>query len=342
MTFTRRKVLGSAGAIGGSMVLGRRPARAAGSLRPVKFLLDWIYQGPNAGFMVAKSKGIYEQAGLDVQIEAGKGSGSTAQLIASNVAQFGFCDGFVLGFSDAKGLDLRMIASVYRRNPAGVMVLASSGIKTPKDLEGKSVGIAPGSAQFQQFPAFLRGCDVDVDKVHVVNVDPAGAGPALITGRVDAIGGFVQGYVPGIEVRGNKETRTMWYADCGVNVVSNGIIARPATLKNDPALARDFVAASIKGFLYARQHPDEAIAILKTYLESIDPTISRRELELSWKTWITPETAGKPLGWMSDKDWASTINTLKTYGGVTTPLDAATLYTNDYVPTGADFVPPQA
>ena len=341
MTLSRRAALSSAGALGMTTLVGRRPARAA-ALRPVTMLLDWIYQGPNAGFMVAKTKGIYEQAGLDVRIEAGKGSGSTAQLIGSNVAQFGFCDGFVLGNSVAKGIDLMMIAAVYRRNPAGVMVLANSGVKTPKDLEGKTVGIAPGSAQFQQFPAFLRGCNVDVDKVRVVNIDPSAAGTTLITGRVDAIGGFVQGYVPGIEVRGKTQTRTMWYADCGVNVVSNGIIAKPATLTHDPALARDFVAASIKGFLYARQHPDEAIAILKTYLESIDPTISRRELELSWTTWITPETAGKPLGWMSETDWASTVATLRSYGGVTAPLDVARLYTNDYVPAGAEFVPPQA
>ena len=341
MTVSRRHLLNAAGALGGTALIGARPAAAA-ALRPVKMLLDWIYQGPNSGFMVAKSKGFYEQAGLDVELQQGKGSGSTAQLVASNVAQFGFCDGFVLGNSDAKGLDLKMIASVYRRNPAGVMVLASSGLKTPKDLEGKTVGIAPGSAQFQQFPAFLRGCNVDVDKVHVVNIDPAAAGTALITGRVDAIGGFVQGYVPGIEIRGGKATTTMWYADCGVDVVSNGIIARPATLKADPALARDFVAASMKGFLYARQHPDEAIAILKTYLESIDPAISRREMELSWKTWVTPNTAGKPLGWMSEKDWASTVDTLKKYGGVTTSLDLTSLYTNEFVPTGADFVPPQA
>lgn len=340
MTVTRRTLMSSAGALGAATLVGRRPARAA-TLRPVTMLLDWIYQGPNAGFMVAKAKGFYEAAGLDVSIEAGKGSGSTAQLIGSNVAMFGFSDGFVLGNSVAKGIDLQMIAAVYRRNPAGVMTLASSPVTKPKDLEGKTVGIAPGSAQFQQFPAFLRGCDVDVDKVRVVNIDPSAAGTSLITGRVDAVGGFVQGYVPSIEVRGKVETRTMWYADCGVNVVSNGIIAKPTTLKADPALARDFVAASLKGFLYGRQNPDEAIAIVKTFLPSIDPTISRREMELSWKTWVTPDTAGKPLGWMSEKDWASTVATLKAYGGVTTPLNAATLYTNDYVPMGAEFVPPQ-
>ena len=48
--------------------------------------LDWLYQGPNAGFMIALEKGYYEQAGLNVEIGPGKGSGSTAQLVASKAA----------------------------------------------------------------------------------------------------------------------------------------------------------------------------------------------------------------------------------------------------------------
>ena len=56
---------------------------------------------------------------------------------------------------------------------------------------------------------------------------------------------------------------------------------------------------------------------------------------------MTPNTRGKALGWMSDKDWDATVETLKQYGGVTTPLEAKQLYTNDFVPAGAEFVPPQ-
>src|SRR3978361_1281402 len=104
------------------------------------------------------------------------------------------------------------------------MVLEESDIKTPKDLEGKTVGIATGSAQFQQFPAFLKGAGLDSGKVRVVNVDGAGAGPALITGQVSAIAGFAQGYIPSIEIRGKKKVRAFWYADEGVTAMSNGII----------------------------------------------------------------------------------------------------------------------
>jgi len=338
---SRRRFLQAATAAAALPALRVRRARAA-DLKHVTFRLDWIYQGPNAGFMVARDKGYYKDAGLDVEMGPGKGSGSTAQIVATKDAQFGFADGYVVGNSVAKGLGLKMVASVYRRNPTAVVVLADSAIKTPKDLEGKTVGIPTGSAQFQQWPAFVKGCKLDGDKIRVVNLDPAGSPPALITGKVDAIGGFAQGYVPSVEIRGNKPARILWYADCGVAAVSNGIIVHPDLIKSDPALIRAFVAASLKGFLYARQHPDEAAEIVKKYSEATDVRISKREAELSWATWVTPNTAGKPLGWMSDKDWQATVDVLKQYGGVTTPLDAAQLYTNEFVPTGAEFIPPQS
>src|SRR5580658_6209068 len=152
--------------------------RAQGSLKPVSLTLDWIYQGPNAGFMVALDKGYYRDAGLDVAMTPGKGSVSTAQLIASKASQ--------IGFAVAKGMALKCVGGIYRRNPCGVMVLSDSDIKTPKDLEGKSIGITAGSAQFQQWPAFCKGAGVDASKVEVVNVDPAGVSAALISGKVPA------------------------------------------------------------------------------------------------------------------------------------------------------------
>ncbi|HTP84081.1 MAG TPA: ABC transporter substrate-binding protein [Alphaproteobacteria bacterium] len=319
---------------------GFRRARAAG-LRQVNMRLDWLYQGPNAGFMVAQRKGFYKDAGLDVDVGTGKGSGSTAQLVATKATQFGFSDGFSVGFAISKGASIRMVGAVYRRNPTAIVVLADSGITKAKDLEGKTLAIPTGGAGFQQWPAFAKGCGVDTSNIKVVNTDPAGTPPALITGKVDGIGGFAQGFVPSVEIRGNKKARILWYADCGVTAVSNGIIVHPDLIKEDPGLIRAFVAASIKGFLYDRQHPEETCEIVKSYSEAVDLAITRRELEISWTTWVTPNTAGKPLGWMSEKDWQATVDVLKQYGGVGTPLTPADIYTNDYVPSGAEFVPPQ-
>jgi hypothetical protein len=91
----------------------------------------------------------------------GKGSGNTAQLVASKATQFGFADGYAVGNGVSKGMNIRAVAGLYRRNPTAVVVLADSDIKTPKDLEGKTIAIAAGSTQFQQWPAFVKGCGLD-------------------------------------------------------------------------------------------------------------------------------------------------------------------------------------
>jgi NitT/TauT family transport system substrate-binding protein len=338
---SRRQFLRRAGAAAGLLAVPLAHPAVAQAKRDVTFRLDWIYQGPHAGFLVAQDKGYYAQAGLNVDLGPGKGSGSTAQLVGSKATQFGFADGFVVGNSISKGMSIRTVASIYRRNPTAVIVLADSDIKTPKDLEGKSIGITAGSAQFQQWPAFVKGCGLDGSKIRVVNMDAAATPPALISGQVPAIAGFAQGQAPSVEVRGNTKARVFWFADCGVNAVSNGIIVHNDFLKEEPELIRAFVAASLEGFIYGRQNPDEMIAILKKFGPTLDPVIARREAEWSWQNWVTPNTAGKPLGWSSDKDWAETVSVLKQYGGVTAPLEASQLFTNDFVPTGAEFVPPQ-
>jgi NitT/TauT family transport system substrate-binding protein len=338
---SRRQFLRHAGAAAGLMAVPLARPAIAQAKRDVTLRLDWVYQGPNAGFMLAQDKGYYAQAGLNVDLGPGKGSGSTAQLVASKATQFGFSDGFVVGNSVSKGMNIRTVASIYRRNPTAVVVLADSDIKTPKDLEGKSIAITAGSAQFLQWPAFVKGCGLDGSKIRVVNIDPAGTPPALITKQVPAIAGFAQGQVPTVEVRGNTKVRVFWFADCGVNAVSNGIVVHNDLIKEDPELIRAFVAASLKGFIYGRQNPDEMIAVAKKYSPSIEPAIARLEADWSWKTWVTPNTANKPLGWSSDKDWEETVSVLKQYGGVTTPLEASQLYTNDFTPTGAEFIPPQ-
>lgn len=302
--------------------------------------LDWIFQGPNVGFVVARDKGFYKEEGLDVDVGAGKGSGLTAQLVASKATQFGFADGFVVGGSVAKGMNIRMVAAVYRRNPTAIVFLDSSDIKTPKDLEGKSIGIPTGATQFQQWPAFVKGCNLDGSKISVANVDPAGSLPALLGGKVNALGTYAQGTVPSVEIRGGKKARYFWYADCGVNAVSNGIIAHNDFIKENPELVRKFVRASIRGFLYARQNPDEAVTIVRRYSDSLVPEIIKREMELSWTTWNTVNTQGKPLGWMSDADWQETAHVLQQFGGVAS-VDPKALYTNDFAPDGKDFVPPQ-
>lgn len=319
----------------------RGAAESGDGIQAVDLRLDWLFQGPNAGFMTAASKGIYEDAGLDVSIKPGEGSATTAQLVANRSATIGFADGYVVAQNRAKGAEVKMVAAIYRQNPNGVVVLDDSPIQEPEDLEGSSVGIPAGASQAQQWPAYVQGCGIDGDSVRVVNIEPASAPQVLLQGQVDAIAGYVQGFAPAIEARGGTDTRALWYSDCGVTAVSNGIIVHDETLKEDPGMIRRFVEASIKGFLYARENPEEAVDIVQEFSPEVDPEVTLREMELSWETWVTPGTEGQSLGYMSEEEWRAMLDVIEQYGGVEEAPSLDELFTNQFVPEGDDYVPPQ-
>ena len=217
---SRRRFLQKSALAAGTLALPLAPFRARAA-KPVTLTLDWLYQGPNAGFLLAHEKGYYADAGLDVAISAGKGSASTAQLVASKATQFGFADGFVVAaMASPRAWASRPSAAFSAATRRRSCCSPIHRIKTPKDLEGKTIAISAGSAVTLQFPAFCKGAGIDASKVQVVNIDPAGLGPALITGKVDGIGGYVSSYVPTLEIRGKKDVRIFWFADAGVVAVS--------------------------------------------------------------------------------------------------------------------------
>ena len=120
-----------------------------------------------------------------------RGSGNTAQIVASKAARFRVCRRLRGRQHCVQGRPVED-GRIFRRNPAAEYWSPKIQSRRPKDLADKTIGIATGSAQFQQFPAFLKGSNLDPAKVRVVNVDSAGAGPALINGQVAAIAGFAQ------------------------------------------------------------------------------------------------------------------------------------------------------
>jgi NitT/TauT family transport system substrate-binding protein len=316
-------------------------SQEAAALKNVTLQLDAGLSGANSGFMVALEKGFYKEAGLDVVITQGKGSGSTAQLIGAKQATFGFSDGFVVANSVSQGADIKMVSAIYRRNPTAIISLADSGMNTPKDLEGRTLALPTGVAAFQQFPAYTRGCNIDASKIRNVNIDQVSEEAALLAGQVDSIAAFAQSSLPALELRGDKELKVFWFAECGVATVGAGIIAHNDTINNTPELIEPFVQAAVRGFLYARQNPQETVDIVMKHQPATDPEIVRREQELSWISWQTDNTKGLPLGEMTEADWKVTIDIVNevTTG---TPVTTDQVYTNAFAPKGEAFLPPQA
>ena len=158
--------------------------------------IDWVYEGSNAGFVVAHDQGFYRDAGFDVTIERRQGLWQYRTTGRRQGDAGRLCRRLCGQQRHRKGMNIKTIGSIYRRAPSAIIVLDASPIKTPKDLEGRTLAMTAGSGLFQQWPAYVKGANLDVSKIKIVNIDPSGLGPALISGKVDAIGGYAASFVP--------------------------------------------------------------------------------------------------------------------------------------------------
>ena len=230
-------------------------AAAAGT--PVTFQLNWMAGGPNAGFAAAVAEGYYRDAGLDVTLVQGNGSGNTAQLVASGRSQLAYADAVAVSQLIAKGAPMRVVSTVYQSNPNAVMALkkrASRRSAISRARKSGSIGVltdddASAASQVQQ----LEGVGHQHDR-HARCVD--GAGASARTGR--CVLGSIDAYQIQAEAQG-AQLDVYRFADYGVPTVSTSIFASNDYLKNNPDVVKKFIAASLKGWSFAMDNPDKAV-----------------------------------------------------------------------------------
>ncbi|ACI94465.1 putative membrane lipoprotein lipid attachment site [Afipia carboxidovorans OM5] len=254
-------------------------ATAANAADKVSFVTDFGYLGRHAYYFVALEKGYYKEAGLDVNIVRGQGSADAVKQVASGSAEFGFADAaaVILGRGN-DNIPVKMVSMIYSKAPHAIFALKDSGIKTPKDLEGRRIADAPNSAIPRLFEAYAKAAGIDSAKVKwsVVSSDAIAASLAL--GRSDAVGYYSISEALLKKSAGNKELVQLKYADAGLDFYSNGIIASEKILQSNPDLVRRFVEATWRGLKDAAANPEEAAKILNKYHSQIDVDVGAAEV----------------------------------------------------------------
>ena len=253
--------------------------------KPIKFQLDWRFEGPSALFLQPLAKGYFKDAGLDVTIDAGNGSGATVTRVASGSYDMGFADMAALMEFHANNPDAPnkpvAVMMVYNNTPASVMALKKSGIKTPADLNGKKLGAPVFDAGRKAFPVFAKANNVS--GFQWISMDPPLRETMLARGDVDAITGFTFTSVLNLEARGVKaaDVVVMPYPDFGVKLYGNAIIASPKLIKENPAAIKAFLQATAKGMKDAMAKPADAIAYVKERDGIINAELETRRFQMA-------------------------------------------------------------
>ncbi|NLH83165.1 MAG: ABC transporter substrate-binding protein [Phyllobacteriaceae bacterium] len=293
--------------------LGAASAKAEDKLT---LQLKWVTQGQFAGYYVAKDKGFYKDAGLDVTIKPGGPDIAPPQIIAGGGADV------IIEWMPAalaareKGVPLVNIAQPFKRS--GMMLTCSkdTGIKTPADLKGKTLGVWFYGNEYP-FMAWMSKLGYKTDGspegVKVIkqgfNVDPILQKQAACISTM-TYNEYWQVIDAGIKA---DDLVTFKYADQGVATMEDGLYTTEAKLA-DPKMVEKlakFVKASMKGWEWTREHPKEAAAIV---LENDATGAQTEKHQVRMVGEINKLTAGSN-GVLDPADYASTVKTLLTAGG---------------------------
>ena len=308
------------------------PATAADS---VSFALDWVVNGTHSGYFAAREKGFYRDAGLDVTIARGFGSGDTIKRVAAGSSLIGLADtGAIIAARANDDIPVRIVAMIYDRATLGLIYLAQSGIKVPKDLEGRVIGRSASGASVNMFPAFLKVNGVDRSKIREVVVDGATFLPLLMSGQVDAVleQSINIGKFRRAAAQQGKAAVGMRYADFGLEAYGNTIFVRALTLQEKPDIVRRFVEASLKGIAYAFDHPDEAIAILRKSHPETDADAVKDELLTLKEMQTTAEIRRNGLGQIDRKRMETTRDIITPALALKRTVPAEEIFVPGYLP----------
>jgi NitT/TauT family transport system substrate-binding protein len=332
---SRRRALAAAALL----TLFAAPPKLAAAADAVSFRLDWTLSGYHLPFYWAKEKGYFAAENLDVEIKEGAGSGKTVALMAGQQDDIGLADFMFMSVGAAKGMKLKGIFGEVQDGAWAVISRAEAPIKKPEDLIGKTVATtADHKAMLDLLLAINK---IPADKVKIQVTSPATRNTVFVNGQVDSFISVVIGSPLDLVVRAqqgkDKPVHFMPFAEFGIAPMGQGILAHERVIAEKPEMLRRFVRASARALneVAKPESTEDAVNIAMRLSGARDER--RESVKLQWLETVprlrTKNTEGHPYGWMSDKDWAVSVDILLKTGQIDKPIPTSGLYTHDFVPT---------
>ncbi len=305
----------------------------------VRLRLNWMYYGSHAGFALGKDKGYYKDAGIDIDVRAGNGSGSAHRLVATGDSDFAYGSCSAMVNLAAQGAPLISVAVIDAMGTEAIIVRPDSGVKEIGDLRGKMLLTTAEAGVNTFFPIVLQNSGLSVKDIKLTSVPDGAIVPSYLQGAGGAVGilGGLDDKPAEIIANGGDLPVTFPYSDFGVNQVGYCITTRTDTVKDKPDLVKRFVGATIKAYKETEANPREAVDSMAATVggamaEEQGKNQSLSVLKVTLGVLYSKGNKAKVIGMHVPSDWDDMLALMKKYNNLQTDKPASVFYTNDFLP----------
>ncbi|MBI2748715.1 MAG: ABC transporter substrate-binding protein [Burkholderiales bacterium] len=272
----------------------------------VSLRLKWLVQAQSAGELVAASKGFCEAEGIRCTVRPGGPDFDAIKLVASGADDYGVTSADQLLLARAKGVPVVAIGVLFQDTAVCFFARTEAGVKSPRDFQGKKVGVKFGTNAETEYAVLLKRAGIDRSRVTEVPVK-FDLSPFL-TGQVDVWPGLESNEPLTVAAKG-IQIHVLRSRDFGVHTYSNVYFTSEKRLKERPSEARRFMRAMAAGWRYAREHPAEAVQVVLKTNDRLESAHERAALELTLPL-VFPENDPKRFAHMTLDGWQATLSVL--------------------------------
>jgi putative hydroxymethylpyrimidine transport system substrate-binding protein len=304
---------------------------ACGSAHVTKatLILDFTPNAVHAGIYRALAAGYYRRENIDLRVVQPTSTQETLKLIDAGRAQFGLADGSDVARLIDSGGDAQAVLALVQRPLGGLIALASEHLRSPADLRGRAVGITGVPSDLAVLDTEARHSGLNPSELRPVTVGFNGA-QALVAGRVAAFTGFIPDDGVALEVSGHPITAFGLDQQGGPPYPGLVAFTTRRLIGGDPALVRDFVAATVHGYEDTLKNPRRSLA----ELEAANPTLPRKLTAASLGVYLRVFADGNAVafGTLQAANVVAMSKWMLGAGLIHAPIAPARYGTNEFLP----------
>jgi NitT/TauT family transport system substrate-binding protein len=293
--------------------------------------LDFSPWGVQAAMHLAKNRGWFREANLDVDIQDGRGSGNTIQLVNAGQVDVGQVQVGLVGSARNQGATIRSIATFQRKTDLCILVDRDSPVAKVADLKGKTVVVFAASPWAPFIDLYLKSGGLTRSDVKVEFVDPAALWGTYTAKRSDGLMSTVGSALPVAEA--SRPSKCLLASDAGIAFPSYGLVAKEETIAAKGAALKRLIQVQQRAWDHLRKLPDDGVAAMMAERQDarLNADVLRGQIKLTLEYFDTPASSGKPVGWQAKEDWEAALKAMEAAGVVKPGWNAADYYTNTLV-----------